>query len=92
MGSVAVFSRSLGLLESLSWREAQDVCEGLGGYLAEIRSEEQQTFLVGLLALLQYKVPAIIISLQESIAMLEEEFTGSRSWFIGLTDFGHEGR
>ena len=27
------------------------MCEGLGGYLAEIRSEEQQTFLVGLLAL-----------------------------------------
>ena len=68
------------------------MCEGLGGYLAEIRSEEQQTFLVGILALLQYKVAAIIISLQESIAMLEEEFTGSRSWFIGLTDFGHEGR
>ena len=65
------------------------MCEGLGGFLAEIRSEEQQTFLVGISALI-YKVPAII--LQESIAMLEEEFTGSRSWFIGLTDFGHEGR
>ena len=24
--------------------------------------------------------------------MLEEEFVGRRSWFIGLTDFGHEGR
>ena len=24
--------------------------------------------------------------------MLEEEFVGTRSWFIGLTDFGHEGR
>ena len=55
-----MLSRSLGLLESLSWREAQDVCEGLGGYLAEIRSEEQQTFLVGILALLQYKVAAIM--------------------------------
>ena len=23
---------------------------------------------------------------------LEEEFLGARSWFIGLSDFGHEGR
>merc|ERR1719450_1789111 len=60
-------------LERITWREAQMVCEDLGGYLAEVRAEDQQTFL-------------------ESIAMLEEEFTGSRSWFIGLTDFGHEGR
>jgi len=59
--------------ESVSWREGQALCEGLGGYLAEIKSEEQQ-------------------SLLESIALLEEEFTGPRSWFIGLTDFGHEGR
>ena len=43
-----VVSLSVGLLESLTWREAQDMCEGLGGYLAEIKSEEQQTFLVGL--------------------------------------------
>ena len=38
------------------------MCEGLGGYLAEIRYEEQQTFLVGILALLQYKVAAIMFS------------------------------
>ena len=60
-------------VEEITWREAQGVCEALGGYLAEIRSQDQQTFM-------------------ESIAMLEEEFIGSRSWFIGLTDFGHEGR
>ena len=30
--------------------------------------------------------------MEESLAMLEEEFVGTRSWFIGLTDFGHEGR
>ena len=30
--------------------------------------------------------------MKESVAMLEEEFVGRRSWFIGLTDFGHEGR
>ena len=68
------------------------MCEGLGGYLAEIRSDEQQTFLVGILALIYIKWRQLCFSLQESIAMLEEEFTGSRSWFIGLTDFGHEGR
>jgi len=59
--------------ESVSWREGQALCEGLGGYLAEIKSSEQQTLL-------------------EGIALLEEGFTGPRSWFIGLTDFGHEGR
>ena len=67
-------SRSDGVfVEEITWREAQIVCEALGGYLAEIRSQDQQTFM-------------------ESIAVLEEEFIGSRSWFIGLTDFGHEGR
>ena len=50
-GVVGGFWRSVGFLERLTWREAQDVCEGLGGYLAEIRSEEQQTFLVRLLSL-----------------------------------------
>ena len=30
----------------MSWREAQTVCETQGGYLAEIKSEEQQIFLV----------------------------------------------
>ena len=32
------------------------------------------------------------MTVQESLAMLEEEFVGARPWFIGLTDFGHEGR
>jgi len=59
--------------ERISWREAQELCEYQGGYLAEIRTEDQQTFI-------------------ESLAMLEEEFVGARPWFIGLTDFGHEGR
>ena len=43
---ISVFSRSLGLIENLTWREAQTVCEDLGGYLAEIRSQDQQTFMV----------------------------------------------
>ena len=31
----------------ISWREGQDVCESHGGYLAEVKTEDQQTFLVG---------------------------------------------
>ena len=30
----------------ISWREGQDVCESHGGYLAEVKTENQQTFLV----------------------------------------------
>ena len=30
----------------MSWREGQGVCETQGGYLAEIKTEEQQVFLV----------------------------------------------
>ena len=29
-----------------SWREAQDLCESRGGYLAESKTEAQQIFLV----------------------------------------------
>ena len=47
---ISVFSRSLGLIENLTWREAQAVCEDLGGYLAEIRSQDQQTFMVEILS------------------------------------------
>jgi len=32
----------------LTWREGQELCENLGGHLAEIKSEEQNTFLVSL--------------------------------------------
>lgn len=32
----------------LTWREGQEMCENLGGYLAEIKSEEQNTILVSL--------------------------------------------
>ena len=34
------------LTDTMSWREGQNACETLGGYLAEIKTEEQQTFLV----------------------------------------------
>ena len=37
------------LLENLTWREAQGVCEDLGGYLAEIKSQEIQTLMVDIL-------------------------------------------
>ena len=31
---------------SLSWMEAQEVCEQHGGFLAEVKDEEQQSFIV----------------------------------------------
>ena len=34
------------LATSLTWRQGQEECEKLGGYLAEIKSEMQQAFLV----------------------------------------------
>ena len=34
------------LTELMSWRDGQDVCERQAGYLAEIKTEEQQIFLV----------------------------------------------
>jgi len=57
----------------LNWVEAVDVCESLGGYLAEIQTEKQADFIA-------------------SVAMLEESLTGIDTWWIGLTDMGHEGR
>ena len=32
----------------LTWRQGQEECERLGGFLAEIKTLEQQNFLVGL--------------------------------------------
>lgn len=57
----------------LTWRQGQEECEKLGGYLAEIKSQEQQDFLM-------------------SIANLEEILIDTKSWQIGLSDQGHEGR
>ena len=34
----------------LSWRQGQEECERLGGYLAEIKSSEQEAALDGLLS------------------------------------------
>jgi len=48
-------------------------CENLGGFLAEIKNQEQSTLLT-------------------SLAFVEETITGVESWWIGLTDQGHEGR
>ena len=31
---------------SITWRAAQDECESLGGFLAEVKTEEQARFLV----------------------------------------------
>merc|ERR1719341_1987679 len=57
----------------LTWRQGQEECEKLGGYLAEIKSQMQQDFLT-------------------SIANLEEILIDTKSWQIGLSDQGHEGR
>merc|ERR1711892_714757 len=57
----------------LTWVEAMDVCDNMGGYLAEIQTQEQADFIA-------------------SIATVEENLTGVRSWWLGLTDMGHEGR
>merc|ERR1719341_1203980 len=57
----------------LTWRQGQEECEKLGGYLAEIKSQMQQDFLM-------------------SIANLEEILIDTKSWQIGLSDQGHEGR
>ena len=78
------------LLEMMSWWEAQDVCESHGGYLAEVKTEDQQTFLVRKMFKRNLNLENKII--KESLAIQEEEFLGPISRFIGLTDFGHEGR
>jgi len=57
----------------MTWREGQEECEKLGGFLAEIKTEAQQQYLM-------------------SVAFLEEDILGTKSWFIGLSDQGHEGR
>jgi len=57
----------------LTWRQGQEECEKLGGYLAEIKTEMEQAFLM-------------------SIANLEEILIDTKSWQIGLSDQGHEGR
>ena len=31
----------------MTWREGQEECESLGGYLAEITNEQQQQYVVG---------------------------------------------
>merc|ERR1719158_352443 len=57
----------------LSWVEAVDAGDDLGGYLAEIQTEEQADLIA-------------------SIAMLENDLAGIDSWWVGLSDIGHEGR
>jgi len=57
----------------MTWREGQEECENLGGFLAEVKTEAQQQYLM-------------------SVAFLEEDILGTKSWFIGLSDQGHEGR
>ena len=76
-------------LEMISWWEAQDVCERHGGYLAEVKSGDQQNqlvrkFFIGIKIHLNYT--------KENLAKMLEDFVDPICWFTGLTDFGHEGR
>merc|ERR1711915_141094 len=57
----------------MTWREGQEECETLGGYLAEITNEQEQQYVM-------------------TTAALWEDILGTKSWFIGLSDQGHEGR
>merc|ERR1712034_136104 len=34
--------------QHLSWVEAMDVCDGVGGYLVEVKTEEQATFIASI--------------------------------------------
>ena len=73
----------------MSWWEAQDVCESHGGYLAEVKTEDQQNqlvrkFFIGIKIHSNYT--------KENLAKMLEDFVEPISWFTGLTDFGHEGR
>lgn len=57
----------------LTWVEAMDSCSSIGGFLAEVITEEQADFL-------------------KSLATLEQSLTGIQKWWLGLSDFAHEGR
>ena len=71
-----------------TWREAVDECENLGGYLAEITTADQQKFLVNLGFTYFSLGLKTNFFLKRSIAHI----LNITSWYIGLTDFGHEGR
>jgi len=59
--------------QRLSWMDAQQYCQNLGGHLAETLTEDWSNLLT-------------------SIANIETEILGVQSWWLGLTDLGHEGR
>merc|ERR1719357_1082516 len=60
-------------VESFTWVEAADFCNNIDGFLAEVWTEEESTFLT-------------------SMAVMMETMTGVNTWWLGLTDFNHEGR
>jgi len=57
----------------LSWIDAQQHCQSLGGHLAEPITEDWSNLLT-------------------SIARIETDVLGVESWWLGLSDLGHEGR
>ena len=59
----------------LTWRQGQEECEKLGGYLAEIKSEMQQAFLVSFKITYQqaevFKAPTLRLSSERERELLE---------------------
>ena len=80
----------------LTWREGQELCENLGGHLAESKSEEQNTFLVSLAMLEENLIHTESWQIGElwSLVLFYNIPIRYSSLFsvTGLSDQGHEGR
>ena len=67
----------------MSWMAAHNECEVQGGFLAEPKTKQLADILVR----------AATLPPQVSIAFVESGQVGAElSWWIGLTDWGHEDR
>ena len=73
-----------------NWRQGQEECERLGGYLVEITTEQQQMFLVSNIPKTPHNLTSILC--QVNLAKEEEQHGNTNVWYIGLSDQGHEGR
>ena len=73
-----------------NWRQGQEECERLGGYLVEITTEQQQMFLVSNVQNTPHHLTSVLW--QVNLAKEEEQHGNTNVWYIGLSDQGHEGR
>merc|ERR1719481_1096470 len=67
---------------SMTWREGQEECEILGGYLAEIGSEEEQTFLASIATLEE----ELIGTASWLIGLTDQGHEGRWMWQHSATD------